>query len=34
VRSTPLSLAADGTVALPTLAPWGVVIVEKRGKPH
>jgi hypothetical protein len=30
VRSTPLTVAADGTVALPTLAPWGVVVVEKR----
>ena len=34
VRSGPLALAADGTVALPALAPWGVVIVEKRDKPH
>lgn len=29
VRSTPLAIAADGTVALPALAPWGVVIVEE-----
>jgi hypothetical protein len=30
----PLAISADGTVALPALAPWGVVIVEKQGKPH
>jgi hypothetical protein len=29
IRSTPLSLAADGTVTLPALAPWGVILVEK-----
>lgn len=34
VRSTPLAISADGSVALPALAPWGVVIVEKRDKPH
>jgi hypothetical protein len=34
VRSMPLAISADGTVALPALAPWGVVIVEKQGKPH
>lgn len=34
VRSTPLRISADGTVAVPALAPWGVVIVEKQGKPH
>jgi hypothetical protein len=30
VRSTPLAISADGSVALPALAPWGVVIVAKR----
>ena len=29
VRSTLLPIAADGTVTVPTLAPWGVIIVEK-----
>lgn len=29
VRSTPLAISAEATVALPALAPWGVVIVEK-----
>ena len=29
VRSTPLEISADGTVALPALAPWGVVIVTR-----
>jgi hypothetical protein len=29
VRSSPLAIAADGTVALPALSPWGVIIVEK-----
>lgn len=29
IRSTPLSSAADGTVTLPALAPWGVILVKK-----
>ena len=29
VRSTLLPVAEDGTVAIPVLAPWGVIIVER-----
>jgi len=30
VRSTPLAVATDGTVSLPAVTPWAVVVVEQR----